>query len=541
MARKIGSWPALLLAALILTAGTFCGKAQPGFDLIIKGGTVIDGSGTAGFVGDIGITGDRIVKIGRINGSPAPTVIDAKGLVVTPGFIDVHTHCDRAIAEVPTVDNYILQGVTTIIGGNCGGHPYPVSELFSKIEETGTAPNFGTLIGHNTIRREVMGMAMEPPTAEQMEHMKALLRQEMQAGGLGLSTGLAYLPGTYSDTAELVELGSVVALFGGLYATHLRDQAEGITESIEEALLVGEKNGIPVQISHIKLADDKVWGELERITHPVEQARARGIEVYLDQYPYTATSSGFTSSFPSWAFEGGRERFLERLNDREQFIRFKDHIIRKRLTSSRGIDRLETIYIASYRHEPGYQGKNLKEILLEQDREPSVDNAARLIIEIQENGGAQGVFFQMDESDVEALMKLDYTMHASDGGIQVPGQGVPHPRNYGTFPRIISLYVKDRGVLKLDEAVSKMTSLPAAAFRIEKRGRLEEGCFADITIFDFQRFSDTATFSAPHQYSRGLEYVIVNGEIVVEHEQLTGRLPGRVIYGPGKHTQEDSK
>jgi len=385
-----------------------------------------------------------------------------------------------------------------------------------------------------------MGMAMDAPTTEQMEQMKALLRQEMQAGGIGLSTGLAYLPGTYSGSAELVELASVLSPWGGLYATHLRDQAEGITESIEEALLVGEKNGIPVQISHIKLADDRVWGELERITHPVELARSRGVEVYLDQYPYTATSSGFTSSFPSWAFEGGRERFLDRLKDPEQFNRIRDHIIRKRLTSSRGIDRLETIYLASYRHEPGYQGKNIKEILLEQGRDTSVDNAARLIIEIQENGGAQGVFFQMDESDVEALMTLDYTMHASDGGIQVPGQGVPHPRSYGTFPRIIALYVRDRGVLKLDEAVRKMTSLPAAAFRIERRGRLEEGCYADITIFDFQRFSDPATFSAPHQYSRGLEYVIVNGEIVVEHDQLTGRLPGRIIYGPGKQAKEDS-
>jgi N-acyl-D-amino-acid deacylase len=540
MSRKIGSWPALLLAAVTLTAGSFCGKAPPDYDLVIKGGTLIDGSGSAGFVGDIGIKGERIIKIGRINGSPAQTVIDAKGLVVTPGFIDVHTHGDRAVSEVPTVDNYILQGVTTVIGGNCGGHPYPVSELFSKIGEKGIAPNFGTLIGHNTLRKEVMGMAMDAPTAEQMEQMKALLRQEMQAGGMGLSTGLAYLPGTYSGSAELVELASVLSPWGGLYATHLRDQAEGITESIEEALLVGEKNGIPVQISHIKLADDRVWGELERITHPVELARSRGVVVYLDQYPYTATSSGFTSSFPSWAFEGGRERFLERLKDPERFNRIKDHIIRKRLTSSRGIDRLETIYLASYGHEPGYQGKNIKEILLEQGREASVDNAARLIIEIQENGGAQGVFFQMDESDVEALMTLDYTMHASDGGIQVPGQGVPHPRSYGTFPRIIALYVRERGVLKLDEAVRKMTSLPAAAFRIEKRGRLEEGCYADITIFDFQRFSDPATFSEPHQYSRGLEYVIVNGEIVAAHERLTGRLPGRIIYGPGKQAKEDS-
>jgi len=543
MVRRMGPRTALLLVAVAIFASAYCGKTSQGYDLIIRGGTLIDGSGTAGFVGDIGIRGDRIVKIGRLSSSQAQNVIDAKGLVVTPGFIDVHTHCDRAIAEIPTVDNYVLQGVTTVIGGNCGGHPYPVSQLFARITEQGIALNFGTLIGHNTIRREVMAMAMEAPTPPQMERMKELLRQEMQAGGLGLSTGLAYLPGTFSDTEELVELASVIAPFGGIYATHLRDQAEGITDSIEEALRIGKENELPVQISHIKLSDDKVWGEIERITRPVEQARARGQEVYLDQYPYVATSSGFTSSFPSWAFEGGRERFLARLEDAADFTRIKNTIIQKRLVSSRGIDRLTTIYIASYQHDPDYQGKNLRQLLMELGKEPTPDNAALLIIEIQKNGGAQGVFFQMDEADVEALMKLEYNMHASDGGIQISGQGVPHPRNYGTFPRVIAHYVRNRGVLKLDEAIRKMTSLPAKAFRIQKRGRLEQGYFADITIIDFQRFSDQATFSQPHQYSQGLEYVIVNGEIVVEHEHLTGKLPGRVIYGHGstlRRTESDN-
>jgi N-acyl-D-amino-acid deacylase len=536
MGHRTGPWTTVLIVLLFF--GCSCGTPPQMYDLLIKGGTVIDGSGSAGYKDDIGIIGERIAKIGRIKRSHARRVIDARGLIVTPGFIDVHTHCDRGIVEVPTVDNYLLQGVTTVIGGNCGGHPYPVSELFRNIEAAGISPNFGVLIGHNTLRREVMGLAMEPPTPDQMERMKILLDQEMRAGGLGLSTGLSYLPGTYSDTEELVELASAVKPYGGIYATHLRDQGEGITGAILEAIQIGESNGIPVQISHIKLSDDKVWGEPELIVGPVEEAQSRGVEVYLDQYPYTATSSGFTSSFPSWAFEGGQERFLERLEDETKLEAIKDYIRERRLSSTRGIDKLETIYIASFRADPEYQGKNLREILEGQGKESNVENAVQLIIDIQRRGGAQGVFFQMDEQDVEHLMRLEYNMHASDGGIQVPGRGVPHPRNYGTFPRIIAHFVRERGVLTLAEAVRKMTSLPARAFRIRDRGLLREGCYADLTVFDFQEFTDQSTFSQPHQYSRGLDYVLVNGQVVVEQNQHLGTLPGKVIYGPGKSKEE---
>ena len=536
MGHKMSPLAVAMAASMLI--GWSCGAPPQMYDIVIKGGTIIDGSGSAGYVDDIGIVRERITKIGHIKGSHARRVIDARGLIVAPGFIDVHTHCDRGIVEVPTVDNYLLQGVTTVIGGNCGGHPFPVSELFDHIEAAGISPNFGVLIGHNTLRREVMGMAMEPPSPDQMERMKTLLDQEMRAGGLGLSTGLSYLPGTYATSEELVELASAVKPHGGLYATHLRDQGERIAEAIFEAIRIGESNGIPVQISHIKLADDKVWGEPERIVRPVEEARSRGVEVYLDQYPYTATSSGFTSSFPSWAFEGGQERFLERLKDRKTLEDIKDHIEDRRLSSTRDIDKLETIYIASFRADPEYQGKNLKEILEERGEEPSVENAVQLIIDIQKRGGAQGVFFQMDEQDVENLMRLDYNMHASDGGIQVPGRGVPHPRNYGTFPRVIAHYVRERGVITLTEAVRKMTSLPAHAFRIKDRGLLREGYYADLTVFDFQEFTDQATFSEPHRYSRGLEHVLVNGQVVVERNQHLGTRPGKVIYGPGKNKEE---
>lgn len=500
------------------------------FDLVIQNGIIIDGTGNPWFKADIGIQGIRIARIGSIDKKRAKKVIDAQGLIVSPGFIDVHTHCDRGIVRIPTADNYIYQGVTSVIGGNCGGHPFPLKELFKKIEDQGISLNFGCLVGHNTIRREVMGMKMDPPSEEEMESMKSLIYQEMEAGALGFSTGLSYLPGTYSETKELVELASVLTDFGGVYATHLRDQGLLIKEAIEEAIEIGEKNNIPVQISHIKLADDAVWFQLTRIVEPVENARKRGVEVTLDQYPYTATSSGFGSSFPSWAFEGGNENFIKRLENEQDYAKIKSYVIQRRLTSTKGINKPETITIANSEKFPEYVGKNLQEILLSQGKEPTVENTADLIIEIQKNGGASAVFFQMNEKDVEDLMRLPYTMHGSDGEIQVKGRGVPHPRSYGTFPRVISHYVRKQGVISLEEAIRKMTSFPAQTFRLRERGMIQEGFYADITIFDKNEFEDKATFSAPHQYSQGLHSVIVNGELVVENGKVTGKLPGMILY-----------
>jgi len=520
----------LLLSFVLLRA---LGDA-PSFDILITGGKIFDGSGNPWFRADIGISGAKIVAVGRRLPRRAALEIDASGLVVAPGFIDVHTHCDREIKDVPTADNYLLQGVTTVIGGNCGGHPFPLEELFAELEQKGISLNFGCLIGHNTIRRRVMGLRMDAPAEEELEEMKALVDQEMRAGALGFSTGLAYLPGAYAETEELVALASAAAPYGGLYASHIRDQGKKISESIEEAIEVGERNGIPVLVSHIKLAEDSVWGEIERIRGPVEEARKRGVEVFLDQYPYTATSSGFTSSLPSWCFEGGREKFLERLEDPETYTRIKDYVIRRRLETARDRDTLSAIYISRSTWKPEWEGKNLKEILLSQGKKLSRENAAELIIDIEKNGGAGGIFFQMDEKDVEALMRLPYTMHASDGAIQVPGKGMPHPRSYGTFPRVIARYVRDRGVLSLGDAIRKMTSLPAQVFRIRNRGMIREGMYADITIFDDREFADTATFREPHRYSRGLRYVIVNGRIVVKDNTHTGRRPGMIVYGPGK-------
>jgi len=515
-----------------------CGPNSPDFDLVIKDGIIIDGTGGPAYTGDVAIQGDRIVQIGTLGDFRAKRQINVQGLIVAPGFIDVHTHCDRGIVENPSVTNYILQGVTTVIGGNCGGHPYPLADLFTALETKGTAPNFGSLIGHNTIRSEVMGYRMDLPTSQETLKMKSLIRQEMEAGGLGFSTGLSYLPGIYSNTQELIELASAVAPYQGIYASHIRDQAEHITEAIKEAIQIGEENGIQIQISHIKLADDSIWGELERITVPVEAARNRGVRVFLDQYPYIATSSGFTSSLPSWAFDGGRQEFFKRLSDKDQYLKIKDFIIQRRLTSTRGIDRLSKIFIADYKHDPGFQGKNLKEILLSQGKEANISNAADLILEIEKNGGASGVFFQMDEADVEKLMQLSYNMIASDGAVRIKGEGIPHPRNYGTFPRVLSHYCRNKNVLSLEDAVKKMTSLPAETFSLHDRGSLKPGMYADITIFDYESIQDNATFGEPHQNNIGIIYVLVNGKFIVEQNAPTGELPGMVIYGAGKKQGE---
>jgi N-acyl-D-amino-acid deacylase len=356
----------------------------------------------------------------------------------------------------------------------------------------------------------------------------------MKSGAIGLSTGLAYLPGVYSKTEEIVELAQAVAPYDGLYASHIRNQAEGISGAIREAIAVGDANKIRVLISHIKLADESIWNRPELVTGPVEEARARGLEVYLDQYPYTATSSGFTSSFPQEVFEGGREKFLERLNDPVTYQYVKAHIIKRRLTSWREINKLQGIIIAGCKAFPEYEGKNLEEILRLREKEPSVENAADLIIEIEKAGGASAVFFQMDEADVETLMRLPYLMIGSDGSVQVRGQGFPHPRSYGTFPRIIGRYVREKGVLRLEEAIRKMTSLPAQALRLKDRGTIREGMWGDVVIFDPEVFEDIATFKNPHQSGPGLACVLVNGKIVFSEGGWTGRLPGRPLYGKGR-------
>ncbi len=532
MKRKSGL-VVIIVYFFLFVLFTSCTQTKK-YDIIIKSGKIVDGTGNPEFIGDIGIDGDRIVEISTIPENKGKSIIDAEGLYVTPGFIDVHTHVDRKIASEPTVKNYLLQGVTTVVGGNCGGSEYPLSELFRQLEEHGIAMNFATYVGHNTIREQVMGEGDQAPTADEMAQMQQLVKQEMEAGAIGFSTGLSYLPGIYSTTEEIIELVKMTSPFDGIYATHLRNQGEHIKEAIEEAIRIGREAGVTVDISHIKLAEEAVWEKYHLITDPIENAKKQGMRVYMDQYPYTATSSGFTSSFPGWAVAGGHDSLLERLKDNEKYQQIKAAIIERRLTSERGIDKLSTIYVAYNENHHEYEGKNLAEILDMLSREKTVSNAADLIIEMQKTARPRGIFFQMAEEDVATLMRKSYNMHASDGKIEITGVEVPHPRAYGTFPRVIARYVRNQAVLTLPDAIRKMTSLPAEAMSFEQRGVLKKGYFADIVIFDLDEIQDTATFENPHQYPEGINWVIVNGEVAAKDGAIVGKNGGRILYGSRK-------
>ena len=499
------------------------------YDILIKSGKIIDGTGAPWIRGDIGITGSRITRIGTIPDQYGEEIIDAENLYVAPGFIDVHTHVDTKIDSHPEVKNYLLQGVTTVVGGNCGSSRYPLKELFQAIESK-IAVNFASFVGHNTVREHVMGNDDRAPVSEELSLMQGIVTQEMVTGAVGFSTGLSYIPGRYSTTEEIIELTKMIEPFHGVYATHMRNQGKYIKKAIEEAVHIGRTAGVAVQISHIKLANEDVWGEYDLITEPIEKARDEGIPVFTDQYPYTATSSGFGSSFPGWAVAGGHEKFAERIKDTDTFQKIKEALIKSRLTSKR-INPLKSIYVSQNDNHPEYEGKSIAEILELLGQDETISNGAELIITMYAEDQPQGVFFQMDEKDVCVLMKSDYTMVGSDGGVHIIGEGVPHPRAYGTFPRVFR-YVR-KNVLSLPEAVRKMTSLPALAMGFYQRGVLREGMYADVVIFD-STIEDTASYEMPHQYPDGIHWVIVNGKIAA-HNKNIDTCAGKILYHGMRH------
>jgi len=524
----------------------------PVFDLVIRGGQVLDGSGREGIVADVAISKGKIAKIGVIEHGAAANEIDAKGLVVAPGFIDVHTHADEDVHTQPLAENFIRDGVTTIVTGNCGGSVRDVGLYFARIEKRGAAINVATLIGHNTILKAVKGDRAGELTAEQMAKAKEMVAQAMRDGAVGMSTGLIYPPGQFSSTEEIVELQKVAAGFGGIYASHMRSEGTNILSAIDEALRVGKEANCRVEISHFKLPTDaaRKLGGSDVTLGRVRAAREAGQEVWLDQYPYTASSTGITTLLPDEVIADGVAIEQKKLRDDPVEV---EQVVKKMLESAAKSGRTHYGYvvIAACSAHPDYAGQNVLDLAraakLRKERpgveliglpadqipQPTIEDQIRMIVDIFASGGAQCVFHTMNEKEVENIMADPTVSVASDSGIRRYGSGAPHPRGYGTNARVLARYVREKQIISLPEAIRKMTSMPARAFRFNDRGMIKESYAADVVILDPRTVEDLATFEKPHQYPVGIEWVIVNGEVVCQHGGMTGKLPGRVIRGPG--------
>ncbi len=518
----------VFLFGLLLMAS--CGTSPP--DLVIRNGLLIDGSGASGQIRDIAVSKGRISHIGPDLTGNGIEEIDATGLVVCPGFIDVHSHAEEGLLERTDNHNNILQGITTFVGGNCGDSPLDLKAFFEALKARGVTTNVACLVGHNRVRNEVMGMHAAEASTEELEAMKSLVRRAMQDGALGLSTGLLYPPGTFATPEEVLTLARVVAEYQGIYASHIRSEEQEVWKAVEEALRIGEEAGIRVEISHIKLAAEEHWGKADQYIELLSRARERGVRVMADQYPYRAGSATLENILPRWSLDGGREAFLERVSDPETRARVIQGILAGRLASTRGRNRGEIVYIARCEANPEYEGMNLVQICRQNGMEETPETAAEMAIRLLERGPVSAVNFLMDEEDVRTFLKDPFIMVSTDGGVTTLGLGVPHPRNYGSYPRLLGHYVREQRTLTLEEAITKSTSLPAGHMGFSDRGTVEIGKWADIVIFDPKTIIDKGTFQEPHQYPAGIVYVLVNGVVTVKDGRITRARAGQVIHGP---------
>jgi N-acyl-D-amino-acid deacylase len=433
----------------------------------------------------------------------------------------------RTARLTPRGDNYLLDGVTTIITGNCGGSQLNLAEWFSSLEKTGIGLNMASLIGHNTVRSEVMGTANRAATPDEIARMQALVEKGMKDGAVGFSTGLIYIPGTYSNTAEVVALGKAAAKYNGTYASHMRDEGRHVMEAITEAVTVGKEAGMPVQLSHFKIDTPKIWGSSDKSLALVEKFRKEGVDVVIDQYPYDRSSTNLGVTLPTWALADGRAKIKERLTDAGTRSRIVEEM--KGIIAARGFANYEYAMVARYGPEPAFEGKTIHEINLMKKRPDTVDSEIDTILEMTLQGGAQMIYHTMGEEDVERIMRYPNTAFASDGGVREFGVGMPHPRSYGTNSRVLAEYVRDRHVLTLEDAVRRMTSLPARTFHFKDRGLVREGFAADLLLFDPEKVQDKSTYQQPHQYTEGFDYVLVNGKVMVDGGKLTDAHGGQIL------------
>ena len=515
----------LFLAVFIFS----CAKKEK-YDLIIEHGTVIDGTGTPGVGVDVGIRDGKIAKVGDLGDAEASQRIDATGLTISPGFIDLHAHIEP-IMRMPDAESHVRQGVTTALGGPDGGGPWPFGRYLDSLSDNfKLGMNVAYLTGHNTIRSEVMGNENRKPTPAELDTMKAMVALAMDEGAFGLSTGLKYLPGTFSETSEVIALSQVAGSRGGIYTSHLREEGLGLLAGVREAIRIGREANIPIVLTHHKAMGKPMWGASKITTALVDSARAAGLDIMMDQYPYTASHTGLSVLIASWALEGSAEDFKNRVADKKLKARILEGI-RFNLLNDRGGGDLKNIQFSTVSWDSTLQGKTLYDYVVLQDKEPNLENGALATVEMQLKGSAGCIFHAMSEEDVVRIMQHPFTMHASDGGLTKFGEDHPHPRAYGTFPRILGHYVRELKVLTLQEAIRKMTSLPAQRMSLNDRGIIKEGYVADITIFDADRVIDKSTFEKPHQYPEGIEYVIVGGVVTVEKNKLTPNRAGKVLRG----------
>jgi dihydroorotase/N-acyl-D-amino-acid deacylase len=512
------------------------------YDLLIENARVVDGTGSPWFRADVGIRGDTIAAIAPAIEAPAGRTIDARGLVVAPGFIDLHVHAFSGagpvpavlpITEVPTAENYLRQGVTTLIAGPDGFSPVTLRPIFDRLRAHGITPNLGSFIGHGSIRSEVMGGANRAPTAAELGRMRELVRRAMGDGAFGLSTGLFYVPATYGTTDEVVQLARVAGGMGGIHISHIRNEAAGLLASVRETIQIGEQGGLPTQITHHKAVGKGAWGKTVETLRLVDEARERGVDATLDVYPYTASATAIQSALlPSWALEGTADDIRTRLRDPVTRRRILLETIQIILEDRGGGDP-RNILLSTCEWNPSLAGKRLDEVAAGRGLSPSLEHSAETALWLVENGGCGGIYFAIDEADIQRVLAHPASMVASDGQVVVFGRANPHPRSYGTFARVLGRYVRELRVLQLEDAVRKMTGFPAQRIGLTDRGLVRVGMKADLAIFDPATVRDVATFERPHQYAEGVRTVIINGQVALDDGKVTAVRPGRILHGPG--------
>jgi N-acyl-D-aspartate/D-glutamate deacylase len=520
---------ALIAILSVIHSGSCTASDIP--EILLVGGHVVDGSGTPAFPADLLIRGDRIVGLGPPGSVPIEggTTINLAGKTLAPGFIDLHAHVTN-LHEHPQAGNFLRQGITTTVNSlHSHDQPWPLDQYAATLR---TAPNVAYFAGHTWIRKQVMGLDDRAPTGAELDEMRALVEQSMLQGALGLSTGLEYVPAVYAETEEVIELARVAARYGGMYNSHMRDEGPRIIEALAEAIRIGREADIPVHINHHKLAGSAQFGWSTRTLAMIDSARSAGLDITHDLYPYGAFSTYSDILFPAWALAGGDKAFAKRIRNPESRERIEAEM--KTIFPQQTGGTFESVQFRGLPGIPGFEGRTLADLLDRHGHSRELESAIDVLIDLQLAGGFIGIFHSMSEEDIERIMAHPWSMIESDGDLVEHGEGYPHPRSYGSFPRVLARYVRERGTISLEQAIHKMTAMPAARIGASERGLIKPGMYADIIVFDPASIQDLSTYADPHHYSTGIEHLFINGVAVIQDGDISGALPGKVLRGPGQ-------